>query len=103
MPTPTEYAAGYSAARPRRSNLCSSSEPRRSTVRVLPESLWTTLPSAKTDGGPADLPIGDCSNAAVSEGWQRAQGRPARAIASEARSEEHTSELQSPCNLVCRL
>src|SRR2546426_11509823 len=23
--------------------------------------------------------------------------------ASEARSEEHTSELQSPCNLVCRL
>src|SRR5256885_3943343 len=25
------------------------------------------------------------------------------AIASYARSEEHTSELQSPCNLVCRL
>src|SRR5256885_5434198 len=24
-------------------------------------------------------------------------------IASEQRSEEHTSELQSPCNLVCRL
>src|SRR5688500_19737561 len=24
-------------------------------------------------------------------------------VASEARSEEHTSELQSPCNLVCRL
>src|SRR2546426_6457131 len=28
-------------------------------------------------------------------------GRPARARAH--RSEEHTSELQSPCNLVCRL
>src|SRR2546426_1198978 len=28
-------------------------------------------------------------------------GRPGRAAA--ARSEEHTSELQSPCNLVCRL
>src|SRR5688500_19969468 len=29
-----------------------------------------------------------------------AGGAPARA---QARSEEHTSELQSPCNLVCRL
>src|SRR2546426_2476839 len=27
----------------------------------------------------------------------------ARALASGRRSEEHTSELQSPCNLVCRL
>src|SRR5256885_12530818 len=26
-----------------------------------------------------------------------------RAFASRPRSEEHTSELQSPCNLVCRL
>src|SRR5256885_8876897 len=25
------------------------------------------------------------------------------ALAQQARSEEHTSELQSPCNLVCRL
>src|SRR5256885_8122747 len=25
------------------------------------------------------------------------------AVVREARSEEHTSELQSPCNLVCRL
>src|SRR5256885_8712261 len=36
-------------------------------------------------------------------GWRgraRAGGRPA---AAPARSEEHTSELQSPCNLVCRL
>src|SRR2546426_4701691 len=30
-------------------------------------------------------------------------GVPARGAASTARSEEHTSELQSPCNLVCRL
>src|SRR5256885_6164056 len=29
------------------------------------------------------------------------QGRPA--AQGHARSEEHTSELQSPCNLVCRL
>src|SRR5256885_1881590 len=29
--------------------------------------------------------------------------RPAAAACCPARSEEHTSELQSPCNLVCRL
>src|SRR5688500_19283268 len=28
---------------------------------------------------------------------------PEAARANESRSEEHTSELQSPCNLVCRL
>src|SRR5256885_9960829 len=29
--------------------------------------------------------------------------RPVRLTAGALRSEEHTSELQSPCNLVCRL
>src|SRR5256885_3361862 len=37
----------------------------------------------------------------------RAEAEPAEAFAVNAigvhRSEEHTSELQSPCNLVCRL
>src|SRR5256885_7371217 len=33
--------------------------------------------------------------------WQRRRDVP-RGIR-ESRSEEHTSELQSPCNLVCRL
>src|SRR5256885_4469320 len=28
---------------------------------------------------------------------------PLQGLASRSRSEEHTSELQSPCNLVCRL
>src|SRR2546426_6338553 len=37
-------------------------------------------------------------------GHPRADGRAGPAAASrDARSEEHTSELQSPCNLVCRL
>src|SRR5256885_4262853 len=44
-----------------------------------PAAPWETTPSAKT---------------------RRAQSPPA---ARKARSEEHTSELQSPCNLVCRL
>src|SRR2546426_5886922 len=30
-------------------------------------------------------------------------GRVQRRLAGHGRSEEHTSELQSPCNLVCRL
>src|SRR5256885_5652716 len=34
---------------------------------------------------------------------QRAQARATRHRGSQPRSEEHTSELQSPCNLVCRL
>src|SRR2546426_4457285 len=33
----------------------------------------------------------------------RGAPRPARGHALGRRSEEHTSELQSPCNLVCRL
>src|SRR5256885_10737218 len=31
------------------------------------------------------------------------RGPSARSARKSARSEEHTSELQSPCNLVCRL
>src|SRR5256885_5506591 len=31
------------------------------------------------------------------------QGIPIQSLAPADRSEEHTSELQSPCNLVCRL
>src|SRR5256885_12570162 len=34
---------------------------------------------------------------------RRISGQESRAEAALARSEEHTSELQSPCNLVCRL
>src|SRR3989454_2427217 len=38
------------------------------------------------------------------ERWQRAGAKPrARTPQPCQRSEEHTSELQSPCNLVCRL
>src|SRR5256885_3733906 len=31
------------------------------------------------------------------------EGGPGHARGGDTRSEEHTSELQSPCNLVCRL
>src|SRR5688500_20019131 len=38
--------------------------------------------------------------------WRRCEYSEARRLSEESlelRSEEHTSELQSPCNLVCRL
>src|SRR5256885_3506032 len=40
----------------------------------------------------------------TSRACRAARRRPRRRLLSRAaRSEEHTSELQSPCNLVCRL
>src|SRR5256885_6316647 len=52
------------------------------------------------------LPI--CAHGAAPKSARRAPGRAGRspdrtAAARAVRSEEHTSELQSPCNLVCRL
>src|SRR5256885_8925067 len=38
----------------------------------------------------------------VAQYWANV-GRAAAAMGDAGRSEEHTSELQSPCNLVCRL
>src|SRR5256885_10036535 len=35
--------------------------------------------------------------------WRRWRRRKACSARTISRSEEHTSELQSPCNLVCRL
>src|SRR2546426_4020520 len=37
------------------------------------------------------------------EGVVRVRVEQVAEVAGEGRSEEHTSELQSPCNLVCRL
>src|SRR3989454_7889459 len=48
--------------------------------------------------------IGRIPNTIVTTPQNRALGRPTIQNASpRMRSEEHTSELQSPCNLVCRL
>src|SRR5256885_6524802 len=43
------------------------------------------------------------SERALSVARQRLDGLSAAREQSKDRSEEHTSELQSPCNLVCRL
>src|SRR5256885_9115577 len=54
---------------------------------------------------PADLPAALAHRRKRSDGHRRL-GRILRVLSVDAlpsRSEEHTSELQSPCNLVCRL
>src|SRR5256885_6187484 len=43
------------------------------------------------------------SNMASARGEAPARASRTRHAARRSRSEEHTSELQSPCNLVCRL
>src|SRR5256885_11813319 len=44
-----------------------------------------------------------CRTAVVRPGWNKSGKAIAPSRVSVTRSEEHTSELQSPCNLVCRL
>src|SRR5256885_7418408 len=50
-------------------------------------------------GGPVEPGVGDAVDHAAADGGEV---RPLM-VESGFRSEEHTSELQSPCNLVCRL
>src|SRR5256885_13049418 len=51
--------------------------------------------------GTADLWDGP-ERGVFASGWSRVEGDQ-RLLVPQVRSEEHTSELQSPCNLVCRL
>src|SRR5256885_7904632 len=70
-------------------------------IRRPPRSTLFPYTTLFRSGRSAFLP-GD--GHAVSEAHGRAHGRgPAEISLAAARSEEHTSELQSPCNLVCRL
>src|SRR2546426_6968116 len=82
-------------------------------IRRPPRSTlfpYTTLfRSGHDDGAAADTEKARRGPGAEADGWneeattahhRRLGERPARGC---WRSEEHTSELQSPCNLVCRL
>src|SRR2546426_2124903 len=71
------------------------------------ESRWAA--GSSTAGASAAQDGANGVQRGPGEGWAHASPRRARAttlflqdVAAE-RSEEHTSELQSPCNLVCRL
>src|SRR2546426_9199562 len=62
--------------------------------RVVGGSIWIAFPAAK--GTELELVLVDV----LADGKPRTFLAPA---GTPERSEEHTSELQSPCNLVCRL
>src|SRR5256885_8297618 len=75
--------------------------PPRSTLfpyTTLFRSPWHDLARPPRVGG------GRRARRRADEGWTGAAVGRARLLRDELmRSEEHTSELQSPCNLVCRL
>src|SRR5256885_12172785 len=78
-------------------------------IRRPPRSTlfpYTTLfrSACSTPCGPCCSPAGACSTAPTRSSGKRARHRFKRLLhATVRRSEEHTSELQSPCNIVCRL
>src|SRR5256885_5552433 len=62
--------------------------------------IWTgSIPTPSS----SSLPSPRCRWSASSSGNGGRSIRWWRCASSATRSEEHTSELQSPCNLVCRL
>src|SRR5205807_8064436 len=71
------------------------------TTEIYTLSLHDALPisprrGARVSGGPASTVASGCAIVPVGS-------LMASPTLFEPRSEEHTSELQSPCNLVCRL
>src|SRR5688500_20043784 len=72
------------------------------------ERPWPSEPVAASKNG---TPTCGCGWPSIGESISRSVLRSSRVIGRAAddtrgpqdRSEEHTSELQSPCNLVCRL
>src|SRR2546426_6039767 len=73
-------------------------------IRRPPRSTlfpYTTLfRSEEVQGRTPEAAAGD--DGALPRAWGQPAGRSLR-LPALPRSEEHTSELQSPCNLVCRL
>src|SRR2546426_6277643 len=81
--------------------------------RSWPPSKGSNWSRSRREGGrtvPPRPPIcslkertNQCKNQKSSISNRGFMGRGVRQIFHRLRSEEHTSELQSPCNLVCRL
>src|SRR2546426_8549572 len=72
-------------------------DPQTGAAKCIPgpygETLCPSVVSLDPDGS---IIVGEPAR-------RRLLTQPERTIYSVKRSEEHTSELQSPCNLVCRL
>src|SRR5256885_5846238 len=69
------------------------------TTEIYTLSLHDALPIS--DDGPVDLDRHQARPSAILSFASHASTAKRKRVPS--RSEEHTSELQSPCNLVCRL
>src|SRR5256885_12399381 len=79
-------------------------------IRRPPRSTlfpYTTLFRSYATTESAAASSASCRSAAMSASSERqrsiSEGNRPLALGRRRRSEEHTSELQSPCNLVCRL
>src|SRR5256885_12493820 len=66
----------------------------RATTEIYPLSLHDALPISPAPAAPGAPPASPGAVPAHCD---------VRGVIRPSRSEEHTSELQSPCNLVCRL
>src|SRR2546426_3547547 len=79
--------------------------PPRSTLFPY-TTLFRSAPAIQNAGtmfSYSPLEIYRCCQHNVSHGWPYYERNFGSPLQIAVRSEEHTSELQSPCNLVCRL
>src|SRR5438270_6516770 len=74
------------------------------TLRCVPRSALSPIPAASIPC-PSAQPTGDhgAHHGCVTASRQASSTKPDRLMTKSRRSEEHTSELQSQSNLVCRL
>src|SRR5205807_10508675 len=77
--------------------------PPRSTLFPYTTLFRSAGPAQDSGPAPGRLTAGDRGRRRRRAGGRAGSVRPARRRTDPARSEEHTSQLQSPCNLVCRL
>src|SRR5256885_15227430 len=73
------------------------------TTEIYTLSLHDALPISLAEIGQDDVGLGAPFLAPGSSGINRRADEDQAGVQRFRRSEEHTSELQSPCNLVCRL
>src|SRR3989454_8654504 len=88
--------------RPPRSTLFPYTTLFRSVARTQGERL-ARREAPLTRDGPRRVPLDDLFDDPVDTGIERGDAVGLGEDEGRRRSEEHTSELQSPCNLVCRL
>src|SRR6266566_7889424 len=74
--------------------MVSKSQPAARRSRIAAVTSWRSSPMPRIRLDLVIRPSALAAASTASERWYRKPG---------LRSEEHTSELQSPCNLVCRL